>query len=95
MVRVTCLSPTKNYSYYSSALGHTKLLDSSSFEQRSFYSKQSSSKHTKQTTSTDKNNTPKQKKDLKRAYRKIGLAATVRRTQETWKTELRLKRNSY
>ena len=26
MVRVTCLSPTKNYSYYSSAFAHLELL---------------------------------------------------------------------
>ena len=70
-------------------------LDSSIFERRSFYSEQSWAKHTKQTTSTTKNNTPKQKKGLKRTYRKIGLVATVTRTQETQKTELRLKRYNY
>jgi len=98
MVRVTCLSPTKNYSYCSSLLFSScslGILDSSNFKQRSFYSKQTSGKHTKQTTSTTKNNTPKQKKGLKRTYRKIGLVATVTRTQETQKTELRLKRYNY
>src|SRR6185503_15743197 len=92
MVRVTCLSPTKNYSYCSSLLFSScslRILDSSNFEQRSFYSKQTSGKHTKQTTSTTKNNTPKQKKGLKRTYRKIGLAATIMRAQETRKTELK------
>ena len=68
MVRVTCLSPTKSYSYCSSLLFNfysLAILDSSSFKQRSFYSKQTPSKHTKQTKSTTKNNTPKQKKGLK------------------------------
>ena len=68
MVRVTCLFPTIIYSYCSSAFAHTKCLDSSIFKQRSFYSKQTPSKHTKQTKSTTKNNTPKQKKDLKRTH---------------------------
>src|SRR6185503_15788427 len=98
MVRVTCLSPTKNYSYCSSLLFSScslRILDSSNFEQRSFYSNQTSGKHTKQTTSTTKNNTPKQKKGLKRTYRKIGLVAMVTRAQETQKTELRLKRYNY
>ena len=64
MVRATFLFPMISYSYCSSALGHTKLLDSSSFEQQSFYSKQSLSKHTKQTINTTKNTTPKQKEGL-------------------------------
>jgi hypothetical protein len=34
------------------------------------------------------------KKNFKRAYKMIGLVATVKRTQETWKTELGLKRYS-
>ena len=95
MVRVTCLFPTIIYSYCSSAFAHTKCLDSSIFKQRSFYSKQTSGKHIKKTTSTTKNNTPKQKKGLKRTYRKIGLVAMVTRAQETQKTELRLKRYNY
>ena len=95
MVRVTCFSSMKNYSYCSSALAHTKRLDSSSFKQRSFYSKQSPSKHTKQTTGNAKSNTPKQKKSLKRAYRRIRFVAMVTRTQETGKSELRLKRDNY
>ena len=65
MVRVTCLSPMKSYSYCSSLLLALAILDSSSFKQRSFYSKQTPSKHTKQTKSTTTNNTPKQKKGLK------------------------------
>jgi hypothetical protein len=84
----------KSYSYCSSALAQTKRLDSSSFKQRSVYSKQTSGNHTKQTTSTTKNNTQKQKKDFKRAYGRIGLVATVTKGQETQKTKLRLKRNS-
>ena len=51
--------------------------------------------YTKQTTSIAKNNTSKQKKRFKRAYRKIGLVATVTRKPKTQKTELRLKRNNY
>ena len=64
MVRATFLFPMISYSYCSSAFAYTKLLNSSSFEQQSFYSKQSSSKHTKQTINTTKNNTPKQKEGL-------------------------------
>ena len=41
-------------------------LDSSNFEHRYFYSEQSTSNHTKQTTSTTKNNTPIQKKGFKK-----------------------------
>jgi len=70
MVRVTCLSPMKNYSYYSSLLFSSCSLgsiDSSSFKQWSFYSKQTSGNHTKQTTSTTKNNTPIQKKGFKKS----------------------------
>ena len=66
MVRVTCLSPMKSYSYCSPALAHLELLDSSIFKQRSFYSKQSSGNIKKQTKSTTKNNTPKQKERLKK-----------------------------
>ena len=66
MVRVTCLFPMIIYSYCSSAFAHTKCLDSSIFKQRSFYSKQSSGNIKKQTKSTTKNNTPKQKERLKK-----------------------------
>ena len=37
----------------------------------------------------------KTKEKLKRAYGRIGLTATVTRTQEMRKTKLELKRNSY
>jgi hypothetical protein len=37
----------------------------------------------------------KTKRSLKRAYKRIGLVATVTRAQETRKKELRLKRNNY
>ena len=88
MVRVTCLSPTKSYFYCSSTFAHLELL---------IFNLQTTilllgaiiEQHTKQTTSTTKNNTPKQKKGLKRMYRKIGLVATVTRAQETQKTELK------
>jgi hypothetical protein len=42
-----------------------------------------------------KNRYTKQKESFKRAYKRIGLVATVKRVQETWKTELGLKRNNY
>jgi hypothetical protein len=46
-------------------------------------------------TRTTKNRYTKQKKSFKRAYKRIGLIATVKRAQETRKTELGLKRNNY
>ena len=69
MVRVTCLSPTKSYSYWSSAFAHLEFLI---FNLRTtiFYSEQSTSNHTKQTTSTTKNNTPIQKKGFKKSVLK-------------------------
>jgi hypothetical protein len=42
-----------------------------------------------------KNRYTKQKESFKRAYKRIGLAATITRAQETQKTELGLKRNNY
>jgi hypothetical protein len=42
-----------------------------------------------------KNRYTKQKESFKRAYKRIGLVATVIRAQETRITELGLKRNSY
>jgi ABC-type bacteriocin/lantibiotic exporter with double-glycine peptidase domain len=48
----------------------------------------------KQTRMT-KNRYTKKNENLKRAYKRIGLVATVTRAQETRLTELRLKRNSY
>ena len=64
MVRVTCLSPTKSYSYYSLALARMENLI---FNLRTAILLLGAimGKHTKQTISTTKNNTPKQKKGLK------------------------------
>jgi hypothetical protein len=49
---------------------------------------------TSKQTRTTKNRYTKQKKSFKRAYKRIGLVATVTRTKGTRKTELGLKRNS-
>ena len=67
MVRVTCLSPMKSYSYCSSAFAHFKLLI---FNPRTaiLLLGANMGRHTKQTRGTTKKNTPKQKKDFKRAY---------------------------
>ena len=89
MVRVTCLSPTKSYSYYSSAFAHLKnLILQSSNSDSSTRSNHRANIQSKQKDTSNKN-TPKQKKDFKRAYYKIGLATTITRTQETRKTELK------
>ena len=93
MVWVTFLFPTKCYYYCSSAFAHTKHLDSSSFKQQSFYSKQSSgniqSKQQVQLRTVHQN-----KRKVLKERERIELAATVTRTQETRKTELRLKRKT-
>ena len=68
MVRDTFLSPTKSYSYYSSALAH---LENLIFKLRTailLLEAIIGHKHTKQQTSTTKNNTPEQKKGFKRTY---------------------------
>jgi hypothetical protein len=44
---------------------------------------------------TNKNGYTKQKESFRRAYKRIGLVATVTGMKEMWKTELGLKRNSY
>ena len=67
MVRVTCLSPTKSYSYYSSSLAHLELLILQSLNS-DLLLEAIMGKHTKQTTNTTKNNTPEQKKGFKRSY---------------------------
>jgi hypothetical protein len=46
-------------------------------------------------TRTTKNKYTKQKESFKRAYKRIELFAAVMRAQETRKTELEFKRNSY
>ena len=89
MVRVTCLFSTISYSYCSSALAHTKRLDSPTFEQRPFYSKQSSgniqSKQQVQLRTIHQN----KRKALKERTKGLGLVVTVTRAQETQKTELK------
>ena len=67
MVRVTCLAPTKSYSYCSSAFAH---LENLIFNLRTAILLLGAiiEQHTKQTTSTTKNNTPIQRKSSKRAY---------------------------
>jgi hypothetical protein len=46
-------------------------------------------------TRTTKNRYTKQKESFRRAYKRIGLIATVTRAQETRKTELGFKRYNY
>ena len=65
MVRVTCLSPTKSYSYFSSALAHLEILIlQSSNNDPSTQSNQRATIQSKQ-KDTSKNNTPKQRKALR------------------------------
>ena len=68
MVRVTCLSPTKSYSYCSSAFAHLELLILQSLNggpsTRNNHGQNIQSKQ----QDTSKNNTPEQKKGFKRAY---------------------------
>ena len=67
MVRVTCLSPTKSYSYCFSAIAHLKNLI---FNPRTaiLLLEAIIGQPYKANKSTTKNNTPKQKKGFKRAY---------------------------
>ena len=67
MVRVTCLSPTKSYSYCSSAFAHLELLILQSLNSDLLLEAiiRQTYKATKDTT---KNITPEQKKGFKRAY---------------------------
>ena len=68
MVRVTCLSPTKSYSYCSLALACMEKFDlQSSNNNSSTRNNLRANKQSKQ-EDTSKNNTPKQKKGFKRAY---------------------------
>jgi len=65
MVRVTCLSPTKSYSYCSSAFAHLELLIlQSSNNDPSTRNNHRANIQSKQ-QDTSKNNTPKQRKALK------------------------------
>ena len=67
MVRVTCLSPTKSYSYCSSAFAHLELLIFNL--QTAILLLEAINEQTyKQTRNTTKNNTPEQKKGFKRTY---------------------------
>ena len=68
MVRVTYLSPTKNYSYCSSAFAHLEfLILQSSNDDPSTRNNQRATIQSKQKDTT-KNNTPIQKKGFKRTY---------------------------
>ena len=64
MVRVTCLSPTKSYSYCSSAFAHLELLI---FNLQTAILLLGANIQSKQENTT-KNITPEQKKGFKRAY---------------------------
>ena len=65
MVRVTCLSPTKSYSYYSSALDHLEnlILQSSNNDPSTRNNHRANIQSKQQDTS--KNNTPNKRKALK------------------------------
>ena len=68
MVRVTCLSPMKSYSYFNSAFAHLELLIlQSSNNDPSTQNNHWANIQNKQ-EDTSKNNTPEQKKGFKRAY---------------------------
>ena len=68
MVRVTCLSPMKIYSYCSSALAHLEILIlQSSNNDPSTRNNHRANIQSKQ-EDTSKNNTIEQKKGFKRAY---------------------------
>ena len=70
MVRVTCLSPMKSYSYWSSAFAHLEfLILQSSNGDPSTRGDQRATIQSKQKDTT-KNNTPKQKKDFKKSVLK-------------------------
>ena len=64
MVRVTCLSPMKSYSYCSSAIAHLELLI---FNLQTAILLLGANIQSKQ-ENTSKNNTLEQKKGFKRAY---------------------------
>ena len=65
MVRVTCLSPTKSYSYCSSAFAHLEflILQSSNDDPSTRGDQRATIQNNQKDTS--KNNTPKQRKALK------------------------------
>ena len=67
MVRVTCNSPTKSYSYCSSAFAHLELLILQSLNSDLLLEAIIGQTY-KATKDTTKNSTPKQKKGFKRAY---------------------------
>ena len=65
MVRVTCLSPTKSYSYCSSALAHLEILilQSSNNDPSTWNNHRANIQRKQQDTA--KNNTPNKRKALK------------------------------
>ena len=94
IVRVTCLSPTKNYSYCSSAFTHLELL---------IFDLQTAilplGTINEQPYKTNKNihlrTIHQNKRKSLKEHARIGLATRVTRTQEMRKTKLGLKRNGY
>ena len=93
MIRVTCLSPTKSYSYCSSALAHLEFLilqaSNNDPSTRNNHRATIQSKQQVQLRTVHQN-----KRKVLKERERIELAATVTRTQETRKTELRLKRKT-
>ena len=92
MVRVTCLSPTKNYSYCSSllfsfcSLGTLDLQSSNSDPStRSNHRANIQNKQQVQLRTIHQN----KRKALKERTKGLGLVVTVTRAQETQKTELK------
>ena len=94
MVRVTCLSPTKSYSYCSSAFAHLQFLI---FNLRTTIILLEAINE--QPYKTNKNihlrTIHQNKRKSLKEHARIGLATRVTRTQETRKTKLGLKRNGY
>ena len=68
MVRVTCLSPTKSYSYCSSAFAHLELLIFNLQTTILLLEANNEQPIQSKQKDTSKNNTPEQKKGFKRAY---------------------------
>ena len=77
MVRVTCLSPTKSYSYCSSAFAQLELDLQTSNNNPSTRGNQRATIQSKQ-KDTSKNNTPKQRKALKERIKEKGSLLRLR-----------------
>ena len=77
MIRITCLSPMKSYSYCSSAFAHLELDLQTSNNNPSTRGNQRATIQSKQ-KNTSKNNTPKQRKALKERIKEKGSLLRLR-----------------